>query len=400
MARVLLVSKFKKFQGGVERHVYDLMNGLTERGHEVELFSSEDVEAAGGVVFSASATGFAKVKSGQVLLWNSRARALIRRVVKEFRPDIVHYHSIYHQLSPSVLGAFGVPTVMTLHDYKLSAPCYTLYRDGEICQACVGKALAVPAIRYKCVSRSAAASALCATEDVMHRRRHRSEVGRFIVPSRFAFDVAIRGGLPADRVSIIPWGIASAGGVSSHESKVAFFGGRLHPTKGLEVLLDAWQSLPTGHGCVLRIAGEGELEPLVRETASVNTTVQFLGMLPSEGVMKKVRTAAIAVVPSLFPETMGLSALEALVAGTPVLSSGRGALADLSGPGVWTLPSVDVPAMRAALVSLLLEGQAEVCRQDLSARDLSRYDFDRMIDAIEAEYCRVSDEHRHARRGG
>jgi glycosyltransferase involved in cell wall biosynthesis len=394
MARVLMVSKFRIFRGGVERHLNDLMNGLTSRGHVVKLFSSEDVESAGGLVFSASEAASDRIKSAEVLLWNSGARDLLRNVAKEFQPDLVHYHSISHQLSPSVLNAFDAPSVMTLHDYKLAAPCYTLVRDGDICQACVGKTFAAPAIRYKCVSGSAAGSALCAVEGMVHRHRYRSGVGRFIVPSRFAFDVAVRGGLPADRVAIVPWGVASASGDFPRSSNVAFYAGRFHPTKGIQVLLEAWLSLPADHGCALRIAGEGELEPLVREAASKDATVEFLGMVPREIVMREVSSAAVAVMPSLAPETMGLSALEALVAGTPVISSGRGALADLSGLGVWTLPSTDAPAMRAALNSLLLQGQVEVYRRDLSTRDLSLYSLDRMIEAIEAEYVRVSDVYR------
>ena len=42
-----------------------------------------------------------------------------------FRPDVVHLHNMYHQLSPSVVGrgpGAGVPCVMTLHDYKLACP--------------------------------------------------------------------------------------------------------------------------------------------------------------------------------------------------------------------------------------------------------------------------------------
>lgn len=373
-----------------------MIDGLVGRGHEVKLISSEDVEEAGGTIFSASASGLSRIKSAQVLLWNSCARIVVERAVKEFRPDIVHYHSIYHQLSPSVLGAFDVPTVMTLHDYKLSAPCYMLYRDDDICQLCVGKVLATPAIRHKCVSGSRAASALCAAEGMVHRRRYRSGVQRFIVPSRFAFDVAVRGGLPPGRVSVVPWGTVSERGPSSYEAKVAFFGGRFERTKGLHVLLRAWQALPANHGCALRIAGQGALESMVREVTSQDPTVVCLGMLDGEAVAREVRAAAVAVVPSLFPETMGLAALEALMAGTPVISSGRGALADLSGPGTWTLPNVDVSDLSDALEALLIEGQAVAYRRDLGERDLSLYGFDRMLDAIESEYSRACHEYRTA----
>lgn len=382
-----MVSKFRKVTGGAERHLIDVVNGLGNRGHDVRLFSSEDVESAGGVVFQASATGIEKAKAARALLWNSRARCELGRLVKDFKPDIVHYHSIYHQLSPSVLGVFDGPTLMTLHDYKLSAPCYSLYRNGEVCQDCVGRAVPTPAIRHRCIGNSRAGSAVCALEQVAYRHRYLTSVDRFIVPSRFAYDVAVRGGLPPDRITVIPWGVAVERRDQPYSHNVVFFGGRLDPVKGIDLVLEAWQSLGIGREeAILRIAGQGDLESLVRSVSARNDSVEFCGMLSGHQTVEQVRGAALALVPSTFPETMGLSAVEALVVGTPVVSSGRGALSDLSGPGVWTLPRVDVQSIRSALVSLVLKQGELAYREELSRRDLSLYRFDRMIDAVEAEY--------------
>lgn len=394
-----MISRFRAFLGGVERHLSDLTDELVRRDHDVKLFSSEDVEADGGHVFSASASGSDRFRSAGDLLWNSRARKLLRGLAQEFEPDVVHIHSIYHQLSPAVLGVVEAPTVMTLHEYKLSAPCYTLYRDGGICQACVGSKFATSAIRYRCIRGSRAASVLCATEDLIYRRRYRSEVQRFIVPSHFAADVAVRSGLSPADISVIPWGVAAFDDFTCPEQprdRIAFFGGRLHPTKGIQPLLEAWRSMPAGHGCTLRIAGEGELKQLVNKLAADDDSVHYLGLLSQDAMERELRSAAVSVVPSLFPETMGLSAVESLSVGTPLISSGRGALADLSGPGVWTLPQADVSSIRVALIRLLIEGEARQYRRDLATRDVSAYRFDRMVDAIEAEYRRTTDEYRGA----
>ena len=62
-------------------------------------------------------------------------------VLADFRPDVVHLHNIYHQLSPSVLRPVAraeVPAVMTLHDYKLACPTYQFLDHGNLCQACLG----------------------------------------------------------------------------------------------------------------------------------------------------------------------------------------------------------------------------------------------------------------------
>jgi glycosyltransferase involved in cell wall biosynthesis len=388
-----MISKFKEFQGGVERHIYDLMEELRHRGHVIEFFASDDLDED-SAKFSATASGFDRVRSAKSLLWNSRARREVQRIVDTFKPDLIHYHSIYHHLSPSVLRVANLPTVMTLHDYKLAAPCYSLYRDGEVCKECVGKLVATPSIRYRCVSNSAAASTLCAIEGALYRNRYNSEVSRFIVPSRFAYDVAIGAGLPPGAVSIVPWGVRSKKRQNTRRGKVAFYGGRLHPNKGVGVVLEAWRQLPPGHGCELRVAGEGELEGQVRHLASGDSTVQFLGMLSSDKVMDEISSATVAIMPSLVPETMGLFAIEALVSGTPLICSQRGALADFSGKGVWSLPRVDSRAISEALDCLLLRGGAAKFAEELVVRDLSLYDADRMVSAIEDVYRKARFEKR------
>lgn len=386
MEKILLVSKFREFQGGVERHIYDLIDGLSSIGYEAKLFSSEDVIDAGGKVFSATSAGRNKFSSARQLLWNRQARLLLSELIGTFKPDVVHYHSISHQLSPSVLGVYSGPSVMTLHDYKLSAPCYTLVRNDDVCQECVGKTFAFPAVRHKCISGSVTGSGLCALEGAIHGHRFRASVDRFIVPSVYAQDIAVRGGIPSDRVSVVPWGVTGSRLHSVPAGPIAFYAGRFHRTKGIRLLLDAWASLPTGHNCLLRIAGEGELEPEVRQAALRDPSIIYLGMLSHRDVSREVTNAAVVVMPSLAPETMGLSALEALMVGTPVLSSGRGALSDLSGPGVYTFTRAEPATLANAIKELLVDGRIDSYRTQLAFRDLSRYTASRMVKDIENVY--------------
>ncbi len=55
--------------------------------------------------------------------WNPDCAAALRRPLKNFRPDVVHLHKLYPQLSiaPAVLAERSVPIVQTLHDYELAA---------------------------------------------------------------------------------------------------------------------------------------------------------------------------------------------------------------------------------------------------------------------------------------
>ena len=68
------------------------------------------------------------------------------------RPDVAHLHNIYHQLTPSIIATLsrrGVPVVMTLHDYKLVCPSYTMFAHGApLAWSCaVGSALCAMSVR-------------------------------------------------------------------------------------------------------------------------------------------------------------------------------------------------------------------------------------------------------------
>ncbi|WP_154096406.1 glycosyltransferase family 4 protein [Microbacterium testaceum] len=389
--RVLIVSKFKQFQGGVESHISELTAGLMERGHEVAAFTSEDVLDAGGHVFSKGDQGATRIHSAVSLIWNAKARESLEETVDRFRPDVIHYHSIYHQLSPSVLGVSSTPAVMTLHDYKLAAPCYTLFREGQICTECVGSRFPRPAIKYRCIGNSAAGSALCSAEQAIATPRYLKTIRRFIVPSEFSRRIMLQAGVPDEKLTKISWGVAPTltgpGAVETSTRKTLAFIGRLHETKGLKELLDAW-SRKRADGLQLLIAGAGQLHDLVLSRASADPSISYLGHLDAPDLERLRRQVDLVVVPSSFPETMGLSAIECLITGVPIVVSNRGALADLAGPGVAVLPELTADAI-AERIDLLYADDAYELRSmkfALAERDLSLYSRTRMVDEICATY--------------
>lgn len=242
--KVALISKFSGDVGGVERHIADLREGLLLTGVETALFSMDNlVDSRRASLDPTSGSVSERVATAGSIFWNREARSLASDFLADFRPDVIHYHSIYHQLSPSVLGLSDAPAVMTLHDYKLAAPCYTLVRDGHFCDLCVGRTIASPAVRYRCVKSSRGASLICATEDLVHRHRYRKKVEKYIVPSQFSCDVLARAGIPSDEMFVVPWGVDPQvpTQVRATPDPYLIYAGRLHPTKGVVVLLDAWR---------------------------------------------------------------------------------------------------------------------------------------------------------------
>ena len=77
-----------------------------------------------------------------------------RHVLRIFQPDIVHLHNPFPLISPWVIRtakSAGIPVVQTVHNFRHSCPSSTsLFRDGTICEACVGKSFPWPGVVHGC----------------------------------------------------------------------------------------------------------------------------------------------------------------------------------------------------------------------------------------------------------
>ena len=89
-------------------------------------------------------------------VWSKRSYAEIKRLIKETRPDIAHFHNTFPLISASAYAACkdsGVPVVQTLHNYRLICPKAMLQRNGKPCEDCI-KGNLIPAVRNRCYKNS------------------------------------------------------------------------------------------------------------------------------------------------------------------------------------------------------------------------------------------------------
>lgn len=151
----------------------------------------------------------------------------------------------------------------------------------------------------------------------------------YIAISQYVADIAIREGLPPDRIHLKPCFTFPAEPkppVPSADRKYVLFVGRLAPEKGLDVLLDAWASIDTN--ITLKIVGEGDVP------SDLPSNVEVLGKLELNDVYDAMRKAMCLVMPGGWPEPFGRVAIEAFAQGTPVIASDVGGIAEIIQPGV------------------------------------------------------------------
>ncbi len=317
--RVLIVHNFHRpnSASGDDAVVKREHQLLKRRGHEVRIFRRENSE-----IYRARA--LQRLRMAAEIPWSRANYLAMRREIKEFQPAIVHFHNFFPLLSPSVYLAAhheGIPTVQSLHDYRFFCPAAFLFRKGEICRKCPERGLH-RAVFHRCLRGSLPQSLLAALATAK-ARKSLGLITSFIVFSPSSKDRMAEMGIERDRIFVKPHFLLPEEVPTPRATENYFlFAGRLGEEKGLKVLLKAWESLDLP----LKIAGSGPLESLMKD---LPPGITYCGFLERKRMQDAMSRAYALVVPSLSPETFGLTVMEAYAAGVPVLASTAGALQDL-----------------------------------------------------------------------
>ena len=388
--RILMVNKNWYEHGGLERHMFEVKRIFEELGHEVLAFAMEDersepvatspyfvtpVEFRGG-------TALDRVRAAERSVVGVQSARRLRALLAAEHIDAAHVLHGYHQLGPAfmrVLARERIPTVVSMHDYKLGCPSYRLFDDrtGTICTRCFDHRfdfLYAPAVTG-CWDGSTAGGAMLGVEALTTRifGSYSRVPGAVMTVNRLQAVGARRMGVPESRIHVVPH-FADIGSVAPDRLTVAtatngaaLYVGRLVPEKGVDVLIRAAAS----GGFPVRIAGDGRLaSDLAELAAELDADVTFLGRLSEEEVRREMETAAVLVVPSVWHEVWGLVINEAFDAGLPVIASDVGAIGELLGDGRGLLvPAGDAPALCDAVGRVL--DDPEVGRR--CARDARRW---------------------------
>lgn len=339
--KILAVNKFFYLKGGSESVFFDTSKLLLSKGQRVVHFSMDHPSNfdspqsryyVSSLEFSESAGLLRKAKTAGRILYSIEAKRKFESLLVDENPDIVHLHNIYHQISPSILHVcrkHNIPTVMTLHDYKLVCPVYTLFTEGKVCEMCLGGRFHWCVLK-KCNHDSVWRSLVNTAEMYLHHKilRIYDCVDAFISPSEFLREKLTQT-VYSDKVDYIPnfmWVDEISPSFSCDDETILYFG-RLSREKGLHTLLDAL----TGLDVRCTIIGDGpQKAELIRkaETAGLSS-VSFIGHMPWNDLMEKLKRSLFVVLPSLWFENSPRSVFEAFAHGKVVLGARIGGIPEL-----------------------------------------------------------------------
>lgn len=321
--KILLIHNLYQQPGGEDAVFRAEAALLRSRGHEV----AEFVES------NARLNGMDPLRAAARAVWSREARAKLRRLLQETRPDVAHFHNTFLMISPaafSVCKEMGVPVVQTLHNYRLICPGALLMRDGRVCEDCIGKAVPWPGVLHGCWRGSRAQTAVVAGMLTVHRllRTWTERVDVYIALTEFARRKFIEGGLPEEKILVKPNFVDPDPGPGEHDDEYVLFVGRLSPEKGIQRLLEAWRLL---NGIPMKILGDGPLLHQVEDWSSRRglRTVEVMGRRSREEVLHLMKRARILVFPSEWYEGFPMTIVEAFACSLPVVAPRLGAMAEL-----------------------------------------------------------------------
>lgn len=325
-----------------------------------------------------------KAVSAATVFWSPAMYRHVRRLVAERKPDIVHVHNIFPQISGSIFSVCRVSrvaVVQTLHNYRWLCVEGGFFRDNQSCTACLDRG-PWQGVRYRCARNSLIASGLLTLNNwayVKHTRLFRM-VDKFVAVSHFLKQTHVAAGFPDDCLTVKYNGIAIPSPDKPRPGrgpKTVTFVGRLCPAKGTSILRDLPRLLPD---CQLDLIGAGTDEQSLRNhfCRTGVTSAKLWGRLSPSESTDRIQASHCVVVPSLCPESFGLVAAESMAHGVPVVVSNRGALPELvsaSGGGVVVQPEEGAAGFAGA-IRWTLENESQAREMGKKGRAFARQELD------------------------
>ena len=333
--RVLLVNKFLYPRGGAETYTRDLGDTLAERGHDVQYFGMYDAQNTmtndAGLYVSPVDFHKRSLKAASYpfrIIYSREAYRKMLRLLRKFRPDIVHLNNFNYQVTPSVIDAArdaGVPVVFTAHDSQFVCPNHLLYNPirNTICTRCVKTGDVSWCWKTRCIHGSLGKSVLGTMEGKFYRRHDSYRwISKIICPSRFMKSVYdTRPGF-REKTVYLPNFVKPAERIRTERGDFVLYFGRISPEKGIGNIIAAARAFPD---IPFVLAGSGPDEGRLAGFPNV----RFVGFQSGDALRRLIASARLVVLPSTCYENCPLAVIEAQQQGAAVLAPAYGGAREL-----------------------------------------------------------------------
>lgn len=281
------------------------------------------------------------------MFWSVKHYLSVKKLIQKENPDIVHIHTIFPIISPSVLYACkscGKPVVATLHDTRLVCPNAISICNHKLCNKCVdGQYLRM--IKNRCYKDSYLQSLLVSSIFLVHRffKTFYRKIDGYICLNDVQKSMLIKDGYNSKKI-FKKYNFVEDSSKRIVESeichKVKFdkyivYYGRLSEEKGTKVLEELFSNSSFDLSQVnLVVMGGGPLESEFEEFSTNHNNIQYLGYVSRTDCLNIVKNAEFIVFPSLCYEGCSMVAIETFSLGKSIIGFDVGFISELIHNGV------------------------------------------------------------------
>lgn len=327
---ILQVHNRYKITGGEWTVVYQEYN-LLKKDHSVHQLIVDNTKEINSFTD--------KLKLVFTTYYNQASKERVRKKIRETGAEIMHVHNFFPLLSPSIFEAAqeeGIPSILTLHNYRLFHPNGYLLHNSKIDERPVyGSA-------YACVLDGVYRDSILQTAVVAHmieyhrkRQTWEKNVDCLLCLTDFAKSKFVEAGFPEKKLKVKPNFVEDAfksnnfSEISDQKEDFYLFIGRISEEKGVRTLISAWDSIKKESDLKLMILGDGPIKKELQEQTEANSNISWMGFMQREQVMDYLKRAKALVFPSEWYEGMPMTILEAFSAATPIISTNIGSQAEI-----------------------------------------------------------------------
>lgn len=295
------------------------------------------------------------------MFWNFKNYKAVQQIIKKEQPDIVHIHTFFPLLSPSILYAAKrseVKVVATLHDTRFICPCSTSLRGTEICNEC-GDGRYFRMCKYGCFKNSKLQSFIVAGIFAYHRMRKSfyKQIDRYICLNENQISLLTNIGFEKRKITkkynFVPDAEANREAIKVEglpERYVVFYG-RIGEEKGIRILMQIWDNLTD---IPLVVMGGGPLEDEFKVWADKKDNVYFLGYTQHDKCLSIVKGGEFVVFPSIWYEGCSMVEIETESLGKALIATDLGFSSEAIKNGVngYKIKLGDVEGFRRCILDL------------------------------------------------
>lgn len=336
--KVLQIDKYFYLKGGAETVFFNTIKLLKDNGHEAipfSLKSKKNFQTPYESYFVdypelSEASLFTKIKNIPSFIYNKAAAIQLEKLIIQERPDIAHIHLMFNSFSVSILPVlkkYNIPTVMTVHDYRLVCPAYTFKNgEGQFCEKCKTGSF-YNCIINKCSNNNLSNSILLTLDSYFRSQFYKpiEMINKFLFVSQFSRNKHIEIDSRYEEKSTYLYNFTpKATRIKDQRGNYFLYIGRISKEKGVETLIKAFKRTPNSK---LKILGTGPLMNILKKNITPN--IEFLGFKQGEELNDYVRNAMYVIVPSECYENNPMAIVESTTMGTPIIGSNIGGIPEL-----------------------------------------------------------------------